>query len=264
MCYTARMKHILIALSLVLSFGTVAAKGNHLPIKPQKVVPFSAKSFLVADHDGNILKEQEGDTVRPIASISKLMVGLIAADQNLDEQLAIPKQRQVTSTIPRNIATLTRKELLTLALVKSDNFAAQILCNNIPDCIQQMNGRARDIGMLSTRYVEPTGLSSENVSTAHDLLKLLLVASIHPVVTELSRMPNAEIDYGRNKIKVNNTNPLTARLNILLSKTGFTNPAGGCLVMIANTAVGERIYVLLGSRNAKTRIPDMESLVKGS
>ena len=247
------MKKLLIGLAAVMLL-TGHAEARHGRVRAKPVPTFSAKSFLVADTEGIILKEQDSDTVRPIASISKLMVGILASEQDLSERLSIPSSRTVTSTIPRKTEYLTRKELLTLALVRSDNFAAQILCDNLPNCVNEMNQRATLIGMAQTHFDEPTGLSANNVSTANDLLKLMLVASMHPVVTEVSSMPKA--------IKINNTNPLTSKLDMILSKTGFTNPAGGCLAMMINTSVGKRILILLGSRNSKTRIPDMERLVK--
>lgn len=255
------MKKLLIGLAAVMLL-TGHAEARHGRVRAKPVPTFSAKSFLVADTEGVILKEQDSDTVRPIASISKLMVGILASEQDLSERLSIPSSRTVTSTIPRKTEYLTRKELLTLALVRSDNFAAQILCDNLPNCVNEMNQRATLIGMAQTHFDEPTGLSANNVSTANDLLKLMLVASMHPVVTEVSSMPKAEITAGNKTIKINNTNPLTSKLDMILSKTGFTNPAGGCLAMMINTSVGKRILILLGSRNSKTRIPDMERLVK--
>ena len=239
--------------------GNAEAAHKHRTVAPPM---FSAKSFLVASEDGTILKEQAGDIVRPIASISKLMVALLASEQDLAESVVIPSTRQVQSSIPRTVHTLTRKELLTLALVRSDNFAAQILCSNIPNCVDRMNSKAHEIGMVDTQYQEPTGLDRGNVSTAHDLLKLLLVASENITLTEISRQPNAEIATGRRIIKIHNTNPLTSKFDIHLSKTGFTNPAGGCLVMVLNSEMGRKIFVLLGSKNSHTRIPDMERLVR--
>lgn len=258
------MKKILIALSLAMLFTSTAVNARgHKAIKGSKALPtFSAKSFIIADSEGMILREQEGGVVRPIASISKLMVGLLAAEQNLNEQLEIPSTRTVQSSIPRKVAVLSRKELLTLALVHSDNFAAQILCANLPNCVEAMNQRAVELGMLNTHYNEPTGLDKGNVSTAQDLLKLMLVASSNATVSELSSMAKAEVDANGRMIRVRNTNPLTSKYTIVLSKTGFTNPAGGCLVMIMTTEIGRRIFILLGSRNARTRIPDMEKLVK--
>lgn len=229
---------------------------------PVAVAAFATVSYLIADNQGFVLQEHDSDLQRPIASISKLMVSLLAANQDLDESLDIPLRREVQSGIPGRVRTLTRKELLTLALVKSDNFAAQILCTNIPDCVQSMNAKAIELGMVQTHYEEPTGLSKENVSTAKDLLKLMLVAATNQTITSISSLPKAEIPAGKLTMKLHNTNPLTAKLDVFLSKTGFTNPAGGCLVMAVNSPIGQRFLVLLGSRNAHTRIPAMEKLYK--
>ena len=252
------MKSILLAFCITALSTTAFAGRGHRQPTPE----FSAKSYIVANESGLVLKEQDGSTVRPIASISKLMVGLLVAEQDLNEQLSIPTKRYVNSSIPKKAAAMSRMELLTLALVRSDNFAAQILCANIPNCVDNMNARAKELGMINTSFVEPTGLDSRNVSTAQDLLHLLLVASTNQVLSTVSRQPFANIVVYKNTVHVNNTNPLTAKLDILLSKTGFTNPAGGCMVMQLNSHVGKRFLILLGSRNAHTRIPDMERLVR--
>jgi len=203
------------------------------------------------------------DVVMPIASISKLMIGMLASEQDLNEELLVPRSRTVQSSIPHRVSALSRKELLTLALVKSDNLAAQILCDNLPDCVNAMNAKAAELGMSNTHYDEPTGLSRENVSTASDLLKLMLAAANNPTVSHISSLREAEIETGKAPIRIKNTNPLTYTMDVILSKTGYTAPAGGCLVMTINSVVGPRILILLGSRNAKTRIPDMQKLVKG-
>jgi serine-type D-Ala-D-Ala endopeptidase (penicillin-binding protein 7) len=246
---------IILALSTALILSSTAHARLH------KQVPVPTESFLVADVNGNIVSEQNGLVVRPIASITKLMTTLLASEQDMDEQLDIPSTRSVESSIPHRVKSLTRRELITLALVKSDNLAAQILCTNLPDCVDRMNMRAQDIGMVSTRYVEPTGLDSGNVSTAEDLLKLVMVAAGNPTLTELSSMTKVEIPINHGMIRVRNTNPLTATLDVVLSKTGFTRPAGGCMVMEVNTDAGKRIYILLGSRNVRTRVPEMKRLV---
>jgi len=258
------MNHIFtaITLALMLSISVSASASTHRKSKPKPPPAFSAKSFLVADSDGQIIKEQNGDLIRPIASISKLMIAVLATEQDLDELLSIPSGRQVQSSIPRKVITLTRRELLTLSLVRSDNLAAQILCANLEECVVRMNERAQTLGMIDTHYEEPTGLDKGNVSTAHDLLKLIMSASLIPVITQVSSMPKAEIPTDGKSIKINNTNPLTSKFDVVLSKTGFTGPAGGCLVMMMNASVGQRIFILLGSKNVKTRIPDMERLVK--
>jgi D-alanyl-D-alanine endopeptidase (penicillin-binding protein 7) len=260
------MRHFLTAVTTALLFiGSAHARTHHYHrhSSPAAVPAFVTKSYLVASADGQIIKEQDGDLVRPIASISKLMVALLSVQQDMDEELQIPSKRSVQSTIPPKVQTMKRKELLTLALVHSDNFAAQILCTNIPNCVDEMNQKATELGMLHTHYNEPTGLDKGNVSTAQDLLKLMLVAVTNPIISELSRMPAAEVPAGNRIIRVKNTNPLTAKLNVLLSKTGFTNPAGGCLLMVVQTELGEKFYILLGSKNTHTRVMDMENLVNG-
>jgi D-alanyl-D-alanine endopeptidase (penicillin-binding protein 7) len=249
-------KFLLLLISITLTTNCYSKPHRNISRPPITM------SYLVASEDGTILKEQNSDIVRPIASISKLLVALLAADQDLTESLPIPVIRQVQSAIPRSTKTLTRRELLTLALIRSDNFAAQILCINLPNCVESMNNKATELGMTNTQYKEPTGLDIGNVSTARDLLKLLMVASLNPVITDISSRSDAEIILGRKPVKIRNTNPLTSTLSIVLSKTGFTVPAGGCLVMIINSSLGQRIFILLGSRNAHTRIPDMLTLVK--
>lgn len=223
---------------------------------------FTAQSYIVADINGEVLQEHKGDNVRSIASITKLMVGFIAAEQDLDEMLAIPARRTVSSSIPRNVKELSRKDLIILSMVKSDNFAAQILCNNIPNCIDSMNERAASLGMENTKFAEPTGLSKDNVSTARDLLKLMMASAENSTLSALSSMTYATILTDKDHITVRNTNPFTRTLDVVLSKTGFTRPAGGCLVMITNTKAGKKVLILLGSKNVKARVPDMKTLLK--
>lgn len=258
------MCKIFITLTLALAVSTAFAKTPKKVKQPVIPPAFTTESILIADFEGKILREQDQDVIRPIASISKLMVALLAADQDLAEELQVPKQRKHTTTIPRNVTTLTRGELLTLALVRSDNFAAQILCDNIDRCVERMNEKAEQLGMNYTHYNEPTGLDKGNVSTASDLLKLMIASANNPVVSHVSSMPSAEIPVRKTTIKVHNTNPLTSKLDVILSKTGLTSAAGGCLVMAVNSPVGQRFLILLGSRNGKTRIPAMEQLVKES
>lgn len=250
------MRNLLLT-SIILATSLSIA---HAAPKKEKY-SFSAKSYLIANQDGSIIKEKNTQSVMPIASISKLMLSTIVVEQNMDENLYISDSRPVQSSIPKGTNWLPRRELLKLALVKSDNLAALILCNNIDNCVDRMNARAKELGMASTEFHEPTGLDSRNVSTANDLLKLLISASTNPLISEFSSMPTLEINAAK-PIKVRNTNPFTQNLNVTLSKTGFTVPAGGCLVMILHSALGSKIYILLGSKNAKSRIPDMERLIK--
>lgn len=259
------MKRIILAIfaATLLISNADASHHKRRVIRPTPSI-LATKSYLVADEDGIILKEQSSDVIRPIASISKLMVALLATEQNLTESLTIPTNRQVQSSIPRVVLTLTRRELLTLALVRSDNLAAQVLCTNLPDCVERMNSKALELGMLNTRYREPTGLDIGNVSTARDLLKLLIVASFNDIITDISSRPTAEIPTNKKPIKVHNTNPLTSTFKIILSKTGFTNPAGGCISMIIGDNAERRIIILLGSQNTRTRVVESLKLYKES
>jgi D-alanyl-D-alanine endopeptidase (penicillin-binding protein 7) len=245
---------IILPLCLLLFSAVAPAKG--------KQETFTAQSYLIADGAGQVLAESKSDDVRPIASITKLMVALLVSEQDQSEMLLIPAKRTVQSSIPRNVISMYRHELLVLALVKSDNLASQVLCNNLPDCVAQMNLKAAEMGMHHTSFEEPTGLSQNNTSSASDLLKLLLVVGSNPTIANISSMPIAEVLHPGGSIKIKNTNPLTNKLEVLLSKTGFTNPAGGCLVMIITTDIGRKIYILLGSKNTRTRIPEMLTLVR--
>lgn len=257
------MKRLILAVCLASIFAAGAnATTQKKPTERVAVPVFSAQSYLIADSTGTIMKEMGGNYIRPIASITKLMGALLASEQPMDEMLDIPTIRAVQSSIPHNVRSMARKDLLTLSLVKSDNFAAQILCDNLPNCIERMNAKAAELGMKNTKYLEPTGLSADNVSTAHDLLLLIMASSENTLVTSISSQSTADVRMNGKMFKIKNTNPLTDKFTITLSKTGFTKPAGGCLVMMMNSPVGQRILILLGSRNIKTRIPDMETLVK--
>jgi len=261
------MKKLLIALSITALFVSPAEAKKHRgysPVPSVSAIPIpsiSPESYLIADSNGEIIKDQGSDIVRPIASISKLMTTLLASAQDLDEELEIPKVRQVHSTIPFKVKKLTRKELMTLALVRSDNFAAQILCTNIENCVEKMNDKAKELGMENTHYNEPTGLDKGNVSTAKDLLKLAIYAMKVQSLQELSSMPKAEVKTERGIIKVRNTNPFIEEVNVILSKTGFTNPAGFCMVMVINSYVGERVLILLGSKPARPHYPEMKKMI---
>jgi D-alanyl-D-alanine endopeptidase (penicillin-binding protein 7) len=245
------MKRILCLASVLLALNPAWAKHA---TKPEE-------SILVVDQNGQVLKEQEADMVRPIASLSKLMTALLASEQDLDEQLGIPIKREMQSSIPVRVKNLSRKELITLALVKSDNLAAKVLCDNIPNCVIRMNEKAQEIGMTDTIYVEPTGLDKGNVSTARDLVKLVVIATSNPILTKLSSLPKVEIPLDRGFIKVRNTNPLISKVNVVLSKTGWTKPAGGCMVLVIASEEGKKIFIILGSQNTRTRVSDMQHLV---
>jgi D-alanyl-D-alanine carboxypeptidase len=238
------IRNLLISLLFVAS--SALASGEH---------PVTATSWLVADENGTILKSQNIDEVRSIASISKLMTVMVVMDakQDLDEQ----------------IGKFKRREHIQLALVKSDNQSAVTLCDYYPggksECVRAMNSKAQSLFMTNTHFVEATGLSVFNVSTANDLINLVKVASKYPIIVEAGHTSTAKIRVKKKWFVFRNTNPLIGyKQNIIVSKTGYIRASGGCLVMMVDTEVGKRILILLGSKNTRTRIPEAVIIMRNA
>jgi len=232
--------------------------------------PISAKSFLVTDNKGTVILERNADRTQPIASITKLMTAIVVlnAHQDLTEELKLDFKHATTyhTKLPRTLKTLSRGELLELAIVKSDNFAAYTLCENYPGgvdrCVAEMNHQALEFGMFATHFEDPTGLDEGNQSNARDLVKLVLVASQHPEITEASGKPLVSIQVKKRWWDFWNTNSLVRKNseNVIVSKTGYIHESGGCVVMLLDTDLGQRVIVLLGSKNTHTRIPELEQI----
>jgi D-alanyl-D-alanine carboxypeptidase len=232
--------------------------------------PITAKSFLVTDNKGAVILEKNADRTQSIASITKLMTSIVVlnAHQDLSEELRLNFKNATTyhTKLPRTLKTLSRGELLQLAIVKSDNFAAYTLCENYPGgidrCVAEMNHEALEFGMYSTHFTDPTGLDESNQSNARDLVKLVLVASRHPEITEASGKPLVSIQVKKRWWDFWNTNSLVRRDRdrVIVSKTGYINESGGCVVMLLDTDLGQRVIVLLGSKNTRTRIPELEQI----
>ena len=232
--------------------------------------PITAKSFLVTDNKGSVILEKNADRTQSIASITKLMTAIIVlnAHQDLGEELRLNFKNATTyhTKLPRTLKTLSRGELLQLAIVKSDNFAAYTLCENYPGgvdrCIAEMNHEALEFGMYSTHFTDPTGLDQGNQSNARDLVKLVLVARRHPEITEASGKPLVSIQVKKRWWDFWNTNSLVRKNSdrVIVSKTGYINASGGCVVMLLDTDQGQRVIVLLGSKNTRTRIPELEKI----
>lgn len=249
-------------LFLILIGGSIVSEA--LPVIPVQN-NITAKSFLVTDEHGEVILEKNADQVQPIASITKLMTAIVVLDagQDLDEQLPINWRlnSKYHSKLPRSVKTLPRRTLLNLAIVKSDNLAAFTLCEYYPggvdNCIQAMNTKTVMMQLKDTRFADPTGLDPNNVSTARELAQLVLLASHYQDITNASGMPAVSIKVKRRWWQFGNTNPLVRKSdNIRVSKTGYINSSGGCLVMLVDTELGERVIVLLNSKNTRTRIPE--------
>ena len=239
------IEHILmnkLLLTLLLSVSIPAFSAN-----------ITAKSWILADDANNIIQSKNISEQRSIGSITKLMTVIVVLDarQNLNESLG----------------SLNRQDLIQFALIKSDNNAARVLCNNYPGgivaCITAMNRRAHALGMTHTNFVEPSGLSIMNVSTAEDLVKLVLAAREYPAIVQASRTVALKIHLKKKYLNIRNTNPTIAHDpdNFWVSKTGFISAAGGCIVMMKDTPLGRRIVVILGSQNTRTRIPEAETIL---
>lgn len=230
---------------------------------------------LVLDQDTNeVLFSKNSQAVLPIASITKLMTALVVveAGQSLDEKLTISEEdinteKRSSSRLPVG-TSLSRGEMLHLALMASENRAAAALGRNYPGGLQvfvdAMNHKAQLLGMSGTQYVEPSGLSSRNQSTAMDLAVLVKVAHEVPLLRELSTSREFQVALGRRQLQFHNTNRLVSSpaWDIGLQKTGFINEAGRCLVMQARMAGRKLIMVFLDSTGKNTRIGDAERVRK--
>jgi len=212
-------------------------------------VKLTAQSWLVTDEKGKIIQGENTKEIRSIASITKLVSAMVVLDakQNLDEK----------------INQFTRKELLQLSIVKSDNNAAKLLCEKypggLPACVGAMNKKVYLQGLSYTKFTEPTGLDSGNVSNAEELIDVILMAKDYPELVQYSKMSEVKIKIRKNWMVFNNTNPIIGkRHDFIISKTGYIKSSGGCIVMMLDTDVGRRIVVVLGSKNTKTRIPEAE------
>ena len=178
---------------------------------------------------------------------------VLDAHQDLDEQ----------------IGRYTRGETIQLALVHSDNHAAEVLCEYYPNgkeqCIRAMNQKAQSLKMTNTKYVEATGLSVFNVSTASDLIKLVIAAKDYAPVVEAAHSPQVKIKIKKKWFFFKNTNPIIGqRHEFIVSKTGYIRASGGCIAMMLDTEVGRRIVIVLGSKNTKTRIPEAEFILRSA
>jgi D-alanyl-D-alanine endopeptidase (penicillin-binding protein 7) len=206
----------------------------------------TATSWVVADEDGKIIEGVNFDQSRSIASITKLMTAMVVLDAKQD--------------LNEYIKPYTRRELIQLMLIKSDNRAAEILCEKYPygrsACIAAMNRKAQELELQNTKYADPSGLNVMNVSTAEELVKIVLASSKYQEIVEASNMPQGKIKQKKGWFVFNNTNPMVATTDFIISKTGYIRASGGCIVVMLDTKIGRRIVVLLNSKNTKTRIPE--------
>ncbi len=228
----------------------------------------SSVALVLDQGSSEVLFEKNANVALPIASITKLMTGLIVveANQNMDEILTVTDDdvdhEKFTSSRLRVGSQMTRSSLLHIALMSSENRAAAALGRNYPGgvagFVAAMNAKARELGMVDTHYVDSSGLSSRNVASARDLARLVAFAYHQPLLRQFSTDPQSQVDAGGRIMQYNNTNYLVKSpdWDIGLQKTGFINEAGRCLVMQSNIQGRPVIMVFLDSKGKQSRTAD--------
>ena len=248
------------------SFGQLAglhATSDDLDLK-------SSVAYVIDQDTNEVLLSKNDQAVLPIASITKLMTGVVISEAKLsmNESITITQDdvdtEKGSSSRLKVGTTLTRGELLHLALMASENRAAHALGRTYPGGLQAfvelMNAKATSLGMRDTRYIEPTGLSSKNQSSAKDLATLVSFAYQDSLLRELSTSPSYQVEVGNHTLNYKTTNRLIKNPNwdIGLQKTGYISEAGQCLVMQAKIAGRKLIMVFLDSAGKLSRIADAE------
>ncbi|MBL8399085.1 MAG: D-alanyl-D-alanine endopeptidase [Candidatus Accumulibacter sp.] len=236
--------------------------------EPGHLAVQSGSALVIGQDGGQPIYEKNANAVLPIASITKLMTAMVVLDSlpNLQAPITISEEDvdylrgsrsrlQVGSVIPRETALL-------LALMSSENRAANALARHypggLPAFVAAMNRKAATLGMTQTHFDDPTGLNSTNVSTAHDLARMVAAAHRYPLIREFSTTPGSRAEINGRELEFHNTNQLVHSPNweIGLSKTGYIQEAGKCLVMQARVADKPVVIVLLDSIGKQTRIGD--------
>lgn len=248
------------------SYGQIAG----LHATPDDLALKSSVALVIDQDTQEVLLQKNQRAVLPIASLTKLMTGTIISEAKLpmDELITITQDDVDTEKGSGSRlhvgAVLTRAEAMHLALMASENRAAHALGRTYPgglsSFVSAMNAKARQLGMQATTYVEPTGLSSRNQSSAQDLAILVAAAAIDPMLREYSTSHGAQVAVGKRVLQYNNTNRLVKNpdWDIGLQKTGYISEAGQCLVMQARIAGRKVIMVFLDSAGKLSRIGDAE------
>ncbi|MCE9850412.1 D-alanyl-D-alanine endopeptidase [Aeromonas allosaccharophila] len=266
-----RAAALVVGLMGMLGLPAVNAAPN-----PAKLEVRSSSALVVDVKTGKTLYQKNATKVRPIASLTKLMTALVVLDakQNLNQTITVDKNDldrvKHTHSRIRMGTKVTRRDALHLALMSSENRMASALARHYPGgrsaFVRAMNNKARQLGMRNTHFYDSTGLSTRNVSTAQDLGKLAAAAYRQPLIRQFTQDENREMRFSSPaySLMFNNTNPLVKNpdWDVRLSKTGFTDEAGRCLVMRAKPDNQELAIVLLNSVGKRTPIGDANRIRK--
>ena len=238
-----------------------ASTGQALPLR-------SEHAIVISDATGQVVMEKNADAIVPIASLTKLLTAMVVLDSkpDMEEKISIESEdvdllKHSRSHVPVG-TTLPRKKILELALMSSDNRAAAALARTYPGgepaLIRAIATKAQALGMANTVIKEPTGLSPENTSTAADLAKMAMAASKYPQIVAITTDTEDQISMNGRSRTFHNTNRLVGATgwDVLLSKTGFTNEAGHCLIMRIKQAGRQATLVLLNANAGSSRMLD--------
>ena len=228
MCFLVGKKYMKYLIFLLITFFTlIPAQAKKMSAQGQKQTEITAESWLLSSH-GQIIQGKNTTEVRAIGSITKLITAMVYLDTH------------------GNPTSKKDQDLFQRMIVHSDNHASKILCDRVPNCVLLMNMKAKELGLTHTKFTEPSGLSVFNTSNAEELVKIVEEASTYPEIVRASR------------ISKGNTNPTIKKYNYDVSKTGYIKLAGGCIA----AKVNDKIIVILGSKNVRTRITELEHLIK--
>jgi len=255
------MTKIMISLFLALFLAPAMAADKSGAHNPANLQLASVSAVVMDASSGEVLYQKYANMVKPIASLTKVMTAMVVLDAKLPLNETIRFSQDDRKAINyyhsriRVDSELDRGEVLRLALMSSENLAAAALGRNfpggLPAFVAKMNAKARALGMKNTRYVDSSGLSHENVSTAADLAKLVAAAANYKEITNYSTTPIYTANFSRPRYRLDyvNTNPLVRyqRWDVAMSKTGYLDEAGRCLVMKAKVDGKDLLIVMLDS-----------------
>ncbi len=254
----------------VMTAGDIAG----LNLTPDPLALHSNVALVIDQANSQVLFEKNSAVALPIASVTKLMTALVVveAHMNMEEVLSVTDddvdREKHSSSRLRVGATLSRDDMLHIALMSSENRAASALGRNypggLPAFVAAMNAKARSLGMMDTRYVDSTGLSSQNVASARDLAKLVVAAYNYPIIRQYSTDPKYMVEPSGHALQYNSSNRLTSskEWDIGLQKTGFINEAGHCLVMYTRIEGRPIVMVFLDSKGRLSHVGDAARMRK--
>jgi len=261
------------AVTPVVKADSAVSSATFHPASSPKL--FSSIALIYDEQSQTPLYTKNPDAVAPIASITKLMTAMVVLDvsPDLNEEISVDvadlDSLKGTHSRLGVGTTFIRSEMLKLALMSSENRAASALARSYPGgmaaAVAAMNAKAKKLGMTNTIFYDPTGLNSNNVSTARDLVKMVAAARNYQLIHQYTTTASHSVEGLRGReLQYNNTNPLVknASWEIGVSKTGYINEAGRCLVMQAKIRQRPVIIVLLDSVGKNTRIGDANRIKK--